>query len=325
MALSVEEIISHFDYTVDKTTIPWGEKMHVGKVRDTYRIHGKRVLITTDRQSAFDRMLTCVPFKGQVLNRIAAFWFEKTKHIIPNHCIALPDANTLVVQDLDIFPVEFVVRAYMTGSTDTSVWVNYKNGVRNFCGHELPDGLKKDRPLPKIIVTPTTKPEEGHDESISRQQIIDRGLMSQDDFDLVEKKALELFSFGQQWCDSHGLILVDTKYEFGKDGEGNIVLADEIHTPDSSRFWEKDSYQELIDAGKDPKCFDKDVIRRWYSQQCNPYEDEILPSAPKELVADLSIAYQKAYEVLTGEEFIPDVSLDPNKRISDNLASFFGK
>lgn len=326
MSFSIEQIIPYCASAISQTDIPFGKKIHEGKVRDTYIIENTRVLVTTDRQSAFDIILASVPFKGQVLNKIAKFWFDKTQHIIQNHCIALPDENCLVAKNLEIFPVEFVVRAYMTGTTDTSILVNYENGVRNFCGNQLPDGLKKSEKLPEIIVTPTTKPAEAgsHDESISREEIIKRGLMSAEDFDFVAKKAKELFIFGQQHCEKNGLILVDTKYEFGKNNEGEIVLADEIHTPDSSRFWKIEGYQESFDKGTDPKSFDKDVLRRWYSERCDPYNDKVLPEAPQSLIAEMSHVYQTAYETITGEEFIPETSTDVNKRMEQNLREFFG-
>lgn len=325
MSFTQEEILPYCSSALSKTNISIGEKIHEGKVRDTYIIDEKRVLVTTDRQSAFDIILASVPFKGQVLNRIAKFWFDKTKHIVKNHCIALPDENCLVAETLEIFPVEFVVRAYMTGTTDTSIWVNYQNGVRNFCGNELPDNLKKSEKLPQIIVTPTTKPtEEGsHDESISRKEIISRGLMTAEDFDIVAKKSLELFIFGQGHCSKNGLILVDTKYEFGKNSNGEIVLADEIHTPDSSRFWITEKYKDSFEKGDDPQSFDKDVLRRWYSERCDPYSDEILPTAPQKLIAEMSFVYQKAYEMITGEEFIPETSADVNKRMTENLKEYF--
>lgn len=307
------------DVCIGETNFFGLEKIHTGKVRDTYIHNGHRVLVTTDRQSAFDRVLALVPYKGQVLNRLAYFWFQKTQHIIPNHALSLPDPNILISKNVKVFPVEFVVRAYITGSTDTSVWMNYKNGMRNFCGHVLPEGMSKNTPLPKVIVTPTTKPEHGHDENISRSEIIERGLMTVEDFDFVEQKALELFTFGQEWCDSKGLILVDTKYEFGKDVEGNIVLADEIHTPDSSRFWEKESYKQRIQTGKDPKSFDKDVIRNWFLSHSDPYNDTILPQAPESVLQELSKVYQKAYETITGEIFFPESSQTPQKRMEQNI------
>lgn len=325
MSFTIQKILPYCNTALSQTDIALGEKIHEGKVRDTYIIKGKRVLVTTDRQSAFDLILASVPFKGQVLNRIAKFWFDKTQHIIKNHCIAMPDVNCLVAETLEIFPVEFIVRAYMTGTTDTSIWVNYQNGVRNFCGNTLPENLKKSEKLPQIIVTPTTKPEHigSHDESISREKIIEKGLMTAEDFDFVAQKSLELFIFGQKHCEKNGLILVDTKYEFGKNSEGKIILADEIHTPDSSRFWEMEGYEESFKKGTDPKSFDKDILRRWYSKRCDPYADKKLPEAPQELISEMSYVYQTAYEKITDEEFIPETSTPVNERMNRNLSEYF--
>ena len=324
MSYSTEKMMEYTNHVLGETELKIAKRLHRGKVRDTYIVDEKRVLVATDRQSAFDRMLAEIPFKGQVLNRCAAFWFEKTAHIIPNHVIAVPDANVLVAHSAKVFPIEFVVRAYLAGTTETSILVNYKNGVRDFCGHILPEGLKENEKLPQPIVTPTTKPEVGHDESISRKEIIEQKLMTAEEFDYIEKKALEVFAFAQEHCAKTGLILADTKYEFGKLPDGTIILLDEINTPDSSRFWEAETYEECIKNNKAPKSFDKDVLRRWYSDRCDPYADEKLPEAPKELIAKMSHAYQTAYEMITGEEFIPETSPNINERIDKNLNKYFG-
>jgi phosphoribosylaminoimidazole-succinocarboxamide synthase len=328
MSYPLKKIIENIPYALSETNIVSAEnmdctKLHRGKVRDTYSINDTRALITSDRQSAFDRNIASVPFKGQVLNRIAKFWFDKTAHILPNHVISVPDSNVLLAKTATVFPIEFVVRGYITGSTSTSSWVNYQKGVREFCGHTFPEGLKKNQKLQKNIVTPTTKPETGHDENVSREEIIERGLMSAEDFDFVAKKALEIFELGQEHCAKNGLILVDTKYEFGKTSDGEIIILDEVHTPDSSRFWDAESYDALFAEGKEPKSFDKDVLRRWYSDQCDPYAEGDLPEAPDELIAQLSYAYMEAYEKITGEEFIPEVSKDPNARIQEKLQAYF--
>ncbi len=309
--------------TISSVTLPFGEKIHTGKVRDTFRINGQRVIITTDRQSAFDRVLASIPYKGQVLNQTAAFWFDFTKDIVSNHYVAMPDPNAIITKDAKVFPIEFVVRAYMTGTTDTSIWVNYQKGVRNYCGNELPEGLQKNHKLPSVIITPTTKPETGHDENISREEIIERGYMTAEDFDTTAAFALALFKRGQEHCAQNGLILVDTKYEFGKDENGNIMLVDEIHTPDSSRFWDAQSYEKCIAEGVDPKSFDKDVLRRWYAKNSNPYEDEALPEAPKELVEQMTETYISAYEKITGKKFERGEIGNINERIAENLKKYF--
>lgn len=306
-----------------KITLPFGEKIHSGKVRDTFRINKNRILITTDRQSAFDRILASIPYKGQVLNQTAAFWFDFTKDIVPNHFIAMPDPNVIIAKDATVFSIEFVVRAYMTGTTDTSIWVNYQNGVRNFCGNKLSNGLQKNQKLENIIITPTTKPEIGHDENVSREEIIERSYMSAEDFDKTASYAIALFKRGQEHCAKNGLILVDTKYEFGKDSEGNIILIDEIHTPDSSRFWDMESYEDSIAKKEDPKSFDKDVLRRWYAKNSNPYEDRILPEAPQELIEKMTEAYISAYEKITGKKFEAIETDDINTRIAKNLQTYF--
>ena len=300
----------------------------IGKVRDSYDLGDKMLLITTDRQSAFDRILDSLHFKGQVLNQTSAWWFEQTKHIVDNHVIDVPDPNVTVGKKCEVFPVEFVVRGYITGTTDTSAWVNYNNGVREFCGNTLPEGLKKNQKFDTPIVTPTTKAED-HDESISATEIVSRGLMSQEDWDFVSGKALELFKFGQETALKNGLILVDTKYEFGKsfdsaqDKTGNILLIDEIHTPDSSRYWIAESYEDRMAKNEEPENIDKEFLRLWFRDNCDPYNDEKLPPAPDDLVTELSRRYIMLYEMITGEKFVfPDG--DINERLSKNLEPLKG-
>uniref|UniRef100_A0A7S2R7F3 phosphoribosylaminoimidazolesuccinocarboxamide synthase n=1 Tax=Eucampia antarctica TaxID=49252 RepID=A0A7S2R7F3_9STRA len=286
---------------VDTTTCSIPIRLE-GKVRDRYDLGHSLALVTTDRQSGFDRQLAKVPFKGQVLNLTSAYWFEKTAHIIPNHLIDVPHPNVSIVKKCTPFPIEFVVRSYMTGSTSTSIWKNYDSGVRNYCGHELPEGMVKNQKLWKLLLTPTTKEEE-HDRPISATQIVEEGWMNQIDFDVCAKAALEVFAFGQQLAAERGLILVDTKYEFGKDEEGNILLIDEVHTPDSSRYWLASSYTERISTGLEPENIDKEFLRLWFAKNCNPYEDEVLPEAPKDLVVELSRRYISLYEMITWKDF----------------------
>eukprot|EP00934_Nitzschia_sp_Nitz4_P009007 Nitzschia sp. Nitz4//scaffold6_size259037//23591//25034//NITZ4_001044-RA/size259037-augustus-gene-0.282-mRNA-1//1//CDS//3329556803//8997//frame0 len=275
-----------------------------GKVRDRVELPNNRLaLITTDRQSGFDRHLASVPFKGAVLNLTSAFWFEKTKHIIPNHIIDVPHPYVTVSRKCKPFPIEFVVRAYMTGSTSTSIWKNYQNGVRNYCGHALPEGMTKNQKLWANILTPTTKEEE-HDRPISPEEIVAEKWMTQEDWDVCAKAALEVFALGGKIAADHGLILVDTKYEFGRDEEtGEILLIDEVHTPDSSRYWLASSYEERIAAGKEPENIDKEFLRLWFRDQCDPYADEVLPEAPRDLVMELSRRYVTLYEMITWKSF----------------------
>lgn len=288
-------------HCITRTHFNWGKKT-VGKVRDTYDCGDHLKIVTTDRQSAFDRVLAAVPFKGQVLNLCSAWWFEKTKHIIANHMLEVPAANVMSVKKCDVFPVEFVVRGYLTGTTSTSIWTQYQNGVRDYCGHALPAGLVKNQKLPNAIITPTTKAVD-HDQPISAKEIVETGLMTQNDWAYASQKALALFEFGRAIADKHDLILVDTKYEMGKDAEGNILLIDECHTPDSSRYWAKASYQQRFNQGVEPDNFDKEFLRLWFVDHCDPYRDEILPQAPDDLIIKLSQRYVALYEKITGEVF----------------------
>ncbi len=280
-------------------SIKLGEKQK-GKVRDCYKKEGKRILIASDRISAFDKILGVIPFKGQVLNQIAAFWFEKTEHIAPNHVIALPDPNVMVVAECKQLPIEIIVRGYITGVTKTSLWYNYERGVRTYCGHKLPEGLKKDQKLEKPIVTPTTKLEE-HDRPLSREEIIKEGLVDADTFDAAAEMCLKLYDFGVKFAEKRGLILVDTKYELGL-LNGKLVVSDEIHTPDSSRYWYLDSYKELFKAGKEQRKIDKEYVREWYVK--NGYRgDGEPPEMPDEVRIEAAKRYIEAYETVTGESF----------------------
>ena len=290
-------------------------KKYRGKVRDSYELEYRLILITTDRQIAFDRILAAIPFKGQVLNQTSAWWFEQTKEIISNHVINVPDPNVTVAKKCTVFPIEFVVRGYITGSTSTSLWTVYNNGDREYCGNDLPDGLVKNQKLAANMLTPTTK-EEHHDRPISPDEIVSEGWMSQKDWDYCSKKALELFTFGQKTAAKNGMILVDTKYEMGRDADGHIILIDEIHTPDSSRYWLTESYEVRIAAGSEPENIDKEFLRLWFVENCDPYNDEVLPDAPEELVIELSRRYIQLYEMITGKTFsFPDKRKPVNERI----------
>ncbi len=284
-----------------ETSLPLPGKVR-GKVRDSYTLGDKMVFVTTDRQSAFDRVLASIPFKGQVLNLTSAWWFERTRHIIPNHLISIPDPNVTIGKKCTVFPIEFVVRGYITGTTDTSLWTQYSKGVRNYCGISFPEGLQKNEKLTENILTPTTK-EAAHDRPISPAEIVSEGWMTQADWDSASKAALELFAFGQQEAAKRGLILVDTKYEMGKDTKGTITLIDEIHTPDSSRYWLSETYKERLAEGLEPENIDKEFLRLWFRKNCDPYNDKVLPEAPEELVTELSLRYIQLYEMITGSTF----------------------
>ena len=293
-----------------------GEK-YTGKVRDVYTSDNEVFLITTDRQSAFDINLASIPFKGQVLTQTSAFWFENTEDIVQNHVLDTPDPNVMVCKKLKVFPVEFIVRGYLTGVTSTSVWTAYANNIRDFCGNILPDGMIKNQKFNKPIITPSTKSDE-HDENISGEEVVKLGLMTQKQWDFVADKAFKLFERGTEISAKNGLILVDTKYEFGYDENGNIFLVDEIHTPDSSRYWLSNSYNDRFLNGEEPENIDKEFLRLWFKKNCNPYEDKVLPDAPKELVVELSKRYIKLFEMITGSEFKGEVG-DVGYRIMINL------
>lgn len=268
-------------------TVPSLKSKIRGKVRDIYDAGDYLVLVTTDRQSAFDRILASIPFKGQVLNETSLWWFDRTRHITPNAVVSMPDNNVTIAKKCIVFPVEFVVRGFVTGSTDTSLWTVYNRGVRNYCGNALPDGMLKNQKLSANILTPTTKAAD-HDVPVTPEEIVERGLMTQDEYNEASTKALSLFEYGQHIAKEHGLLLVDTKYEFGKGPDGTILLIDEVHTPDSSRYWIAHSYEERFQAGLEPDNIDKEFLRLWFKDHCNPYEDEVLPNAPEELVCELA-------------------------------------
>lgn len=289
-----------------------------GKVRDSYTMGGRIVLITTDRQSAFDRVLASVPFKGQVLNQVSAFWFDQTRDIVENHVIDIPDPNVTVAEKCDVFPIEFVMRGYLTGSTSTSAWTQYAAGERNICGNILPDGMVKNQRFDEPILTPTTKDDE-HDESISAEEIVSRGIIEEDTWNHLRDIAFSLFARGQKIAGEHGLILVDTKYELGRSANGDIVLIDEIHTPDSSRYWLSEGYQDRFDKGLEPENIDKEFLRLWFKEHCDPYSDSELPKAPDDLVVELSSRYIRLYEMITGSDFQADPDEDVHARLEANL------
>ena len=312
-----QEINENLTNTLQETSISAPNKK-VGKVRDAYFLDDQVIMISTDRQSAFDRVLAAIPYKGAVLNSVSAWWFKKTEHLFPNHLISTPDPNVSIVEKCDVFPVEFVVRGYITGTTETSLWTVYNNGDREYCGNSLPESLQKNDRLDTPMLTPTTK-DKVHDKPVSREEIIALGLMSSEDYDVAAKMSLDLFAFGQKIAKENGLILVDTKYEIGKDGSGKIKFVDEIHTPDSSRFWIGNSYKERISAGDEPENIDKEFLRLWFAKNCDPYNDDVLPNAPDELVAELSARYILLYELITGERFVfPDLK-NINQRITKNI------
>lgn len=292
------------------------------KVRDAYRLPDRRrVLIATDRQSAFDQVLAAVPYKGQALTQTARYWFDETTDVCPNHVISYPDPNVVIVKDLDMLPIEMVVRSYITGSTDTSLWPMYERGQRVLYGQQFPEGMKKNQKLPKPIITPTTKiAQGGHDAPITPSEVLETQLVTTGQYYELAEKSLALFARGQELAAKKGLILVDTKYEFGLDEDGLIVVADEMHTPDSSRFWIAETYQKRFEAGEDPDSLDKEFLRLWIASQCDPYKDPI-PKIPTETLIEFSNKFIALFERLTGLTFEkPDPSVPVRARIRDALA-----
>ena len=311
--------------TLPHARIPELPNPYFGKVRDCYDLdNDRRILITTDRLSAFDQILAVIPWKGQVLTQLARYWFEKTADIAANHVISYPDPNVVLGKRLTILPVEIVVRGYLAGSTSTSILTQYNNGLRKMYGHRLPDGLRPNQALPQAIITPTSKAfDGGHDEPLTAAEILSTGLLTKSQWDEVSETALALFARGQKMSADRGLILVDTKYEFGTDADGKILLADEIHTPDSSRFWIADGYDAALKDGTRPPSFDKDVIRSWVVARCDPYKDPI-PDIPPEMIERTAKVYIQAFEAITGRPFVPEVSgATPLDRIRANLQPFF--
>jgi phosphoribosylaminoimidazole-succinocarboxamide synthase len=300
---SKNELINLLPSTLSGTNIPLPNKTS-GKVRDWYDLpDGKRLIVTTDRLSAFDKILAAVPYKGQVLNQLSAWWFEQSRDIIANHIVFLPDPNAAVVNVAEPFLVEVIVRGYITGVTSTALWYRYSLGERDIYGYQFPEGLQKNALLPEPIITPTTKGgATGHDERLTCAEVIERGLLDKQTWDQVQAAALAIFKRGQDVARKAGMILVDTKYEFGRAADGSVVLIDEVHTPDSSRFWKADSYEERFASGIDPENFDKEFVRIAYTDK-GYRGDGDSPSMPAELWASASERYIRIYELLTGKTF----------------------
>ncbi len=320
--LSADTILAHRDWALGGVNLTGRGEIGRGKVRDFYELDAaRRLVITTDRQSAFDRVLGLIPFKGQVLNQLSAFWFEQTASIVPNHLLALPDPNVALVRRAEMFPVEVIVRGYLTGVTDTSLWTMYEAGRREMYGLTFPDGLRKNQLLPAPLITPTTHAElGGHDRPLSRAEILQEGLVARPLWEEIERAALAVFAHGQAVCQRAGLILVDTKYEFGLI-DGRIALVDEVHTPDSSRFWLAESYEARLEAGQEPENFDKELLRLWLREE--GYRGEgVPPPLSDDIIVRLSQRYQSCYERITGLPFEVDLGVKPQVRIERNLQHF---
>jgi len=295
------------------------------KVRDAYQLPGgRRLLISTDRQSAFDQVLTAVPYKGQVLTQTARYWFDETSDVCANHVLSYPDPNVVLVKDLEMLPIEMVVRSYLTGSTNTSLWPMYARGERVLYGQEYADGLRKNQQLPEPVITPTTKPAQGqHDVPITEARVLETQLVTADQWNELARLSLALFARGQELAAKKGLILVDTKYEFGLDEDGQVVLADEIHTPDSSRYWIAESYDDRLAAGDEPESLDKEFLRLWIVSRCDPYNEPV-PQIPDETLMEFSNKYINLFEVVTGQNFErTDPFVPVRSRIRDALSREF--
>ncbi len=304
--------------TLESTDFPTLGTRIEGKVRDSYVRDGRRTIIATDRISAFDVVLGTIPLKGQILNQLAAFWFERTRDLAPNHILDIPDPNVTVARECELIPVEFVVRGFLTGTSNTSIWTAYERGERVYCGHALPEGMRKHQRLPTPLLTPTTKAEHGaHDEPISREQAISTGLITSARYDEAQELAMALFAEGQRWADKQGLILVDTKYEMGLDGDGRLTLIDEVHTPDSSRYWYREGYEEAFAGGADPTALDKEFVRRWLVER--GYRGEgTAPALPDDLRCEAARRYIETFELVTGQPFEANTEA-PLPRIRRNL------
>lgn len=292
-----------------------------GKVRDIYRHRDQLILVTTDRLSAFDRILGLVPYKGQVLTQLAAFWFEHTADIIPNHLVCLPDPNVTIARACTPLPVEVVVRGYITGVTSTALWHRYSQGERSIYGIDFPDGLHKNDVLPQPVITPTTKARDGgHDERITSAEVVSQGLVSAEHWEQICAAAIAVFQRGQEVARKGGLILVDTKYEFGLSPQGEVTLIDEVHTPDSSRFWLADSYEQRIAGGQEPDNFDKEFIRLYYAARGYRGDGDPFP-LPPDLAVQAAVRYIRTYELLTGRPF-PAAEQPAGARIARNVQAW---
>src|SRR3989338_6770163 len=316
--LTPEVIASQIPYVLKGTNFTNLGERYEGKVRDNYTQGNRRILITSDRLSAFDRVIALIPFKGEVLNAMTKFWFENTKDICPNYIESYPDPNVIVGKECKPIMLEMIVRGYITGSTTTSAWYNYEKGVRNFCGNVLPEGLKKNQRLPFPIITPTTKAAHGeHDANVSGEEAIAMGLVTKEEWEQLSNYTLGLYARGVEVAARPGGILGDTKYEFGGDPEGENVLIDEIPTPDSSRFWIAATYEEKMAIGQEPDNINKEFLRLWMANQGYRGEGE-MPAIPKEVIVETALKYIQAFEMITGEAFKaePGVVLT---RIENNL------
>ena len=323
--MDIDTLRLHAHRVLKDAAIPELPNHYRGKVRENYDLpDGRRVLIATDRLSAFDRILCAIPFKGEVLTQTSRFWFEATADLCPNHVLEYPDPNVVIARRLEILPVEIVVRDYLAGTTGTSVLTLYQAGAREMYGLRLPDGMRDNERLPHPIITPTSKAFDGaHDAPLTPDEILSHGLLTMAQWTQLQEYARALFARGQKIAAERGLILADTKYEFGTDAAGRVILADEIHTPDSSRYWRAASYPARFAAGEKPESFDKDFVRSWVAARCDPYHDAI-PKIPEELILSTAAVYIEAFETITGKVFdVPQGDGTVLDRVRANLRPLF--
>ena len=319
MGIDRKDLQELCDHTLFETRLEGLGERVVGKVRDSYLGKGRRTLVVSDRVSCFDRVVGTIPCKGQLLNQMAAYWFEQTKQVAKNHLLSVPDPNVSIVTECKALPVEFVMRGYLTGTTSTSIWTAYARGERRYCGHLLPDGLRRHERLPAPLLTPTTKaPDGAHDELTSRAELLSRGTLSESLFDAAHALVQRLFAEGTRHAAKQGLILVDTKYELGLDELGELLVIDEIHTPDSSRYWRIDGYEKALAEGGSPAAIDKEYVRLWLAEQGYRGEGKP-PDLPVEVRVEAATRYISAFEQVSGRAFVPDLE-EPLARIRRNLA-----
>lgn len=316
--MTIEDIKPYLATTIEETDFDFLGTLTQGKVRDVYDVGDRLYLVATDRYSAFDRNLTLIPLKGQALTQTSLFNFSQTEDIIQNHIISNPDPNVIVCKKCTVAPVEVIVRGYLTGVTDTAIWTRYEKGQRDFGDFVLPDGMVKNTKLIQPVVTPTTKFEK-HDRNLTFKDIVEDKYLTEQQWEEIHAIALRLFTRGQEVAARAGLILVDTKYEFGYDANNNLTLIDEVHTQDSSRYWKKDSYEDRLSRGEEPEYFDKEFLRLWFKENCDPYKDEILPEAPEAMRLELARRYVEIYEKLSGQVFEEPTPQDIFARIRLNL------
>jgi len=323
MPIDSSRLQPFLDTTLSTTAFTFLGEKYEGKVRDVYMPNEQeRILIATDRQSAFDISWCTIPLKGQALTQVSAWWFEQIKDIMPTHVISMPDPNVMAVKNLEMLKVEIVVRGYMTGSSKTSAWMNYRDGMRDFCGNRLPEGMVKNQIFDAPIITPTTKSDD--DELIDPKGIMERGLATAEQWEEISEKAFALFKRGQEIAAGRGLILVDTKYEMGYDTNGTLTIADEVHTPDSSRYWVAQTYQERFAAGQEPESLDKEFFRLWLREQGFEY-GKPKPDITDDVRIMLAGKYIDLYERMTGGNFEIPTDPDVPGRIEKNLRGYLGK